>query len=252
MSEQAIWAPVWEGMQGKWMHRKLWEWCAIAQALSERSMLTAGRAGMGFAVGTEPLPSLFASCGPHIIASDLVGASADPSWASTGQLAASLQTVHWPGLVTEPDFKERVRFESVDMRDLSVLPRAQLDFLWSSCAFEHLGSLDAGLQFVEDAMQCLKPGGIAVHTTEYNVSSNDETMSTGDSVIYRQRDIEAFARRLRLKGCVIEDLSFDAGADTCDVAFDYPPYYQHGHQHIKLQLHGYISTSILLIIRRVV
>jgi hypothetical protein len=32
-------------------HRKVWEWCAIAQALEERDMLRPGRRGCGFAVG---------------------------------------------------------------------------------------------------------------------------------------------------------------------------------------------------------
>jgi hypothetical protein len=37
------------------LHRKLWEWCYICQALSERDMLRPGRRGLGFAVGREPL-----------------------------------------------------------------------------------------------------------------------------------------------------------------------------------------------------
>ena len=36
------------------LHRKFWEWAAIAQVLNERGMLGRGRNGLGFAVGTEP------------------------------------------------------------------------------------------------------------------------------------------------------------------------------------------------------
>jgi hypothetical protein len=64
------------------------------------------------------------------------------------------------------------------------------DFLWSSCALEHLGSLDAGLDFVVNAMDLLKPGGTAIHTTEFNLSSDDETLTSGPCVIYRRRDID--------------------------------------------------------------
>jgi hypothetical protein len=54
-----VWDTVWRGMTDtKTMHRKLWEWCAIAQVLEERGMLTADRKGIGFAVGQEPLASL--------------------------------------------------------------------------------------------------------------------------------------------------------------------------------------------------
>ncbi len=52
-------------------HRKAWEWSAIAQALHERGMLEPGRKGCGFAVGVEPLTSLFAARGAEILATDL-------------------------------------------------------------------------------------------------------------------------------------------------------------------------------------
>ena len=35
---------------------------------------------------------------------------------------------------------------------------AGFDFTWSSSAFEHLGSLEAGARFVERQMHCLRPG----------------------------------------------------------------------------------------------
>jgi hypothetical protein len=46
-------------------HRKLWEYGFIAQALFERGLLRPGSCGLGFAVGQEPLVSLFAGFGPQ-------------------------------------------------------------------------------------------------------------------------------------------------------------------------------------------
>jgi len=251
--QQATWGAVWAALlQGKGMHRKLWEWCVIAQALDERGMLGNGRAGMGFAVGREPLASLFAAMGCQVVASDYAGDRSKAAWSGTGQLAASLEAVHWPGLIGRVEFLERVSYRNVDMRELSSLPRGNLDFLWSSCSFEHLGSLDKRLQFVRNALDCLRPGGVAIHTTEYNVSSNDKTVERGGNVIYRPKDIEKFDRSLRLIGCAIEELDFEAGTQPHDLAYDYPPYYANGRQHVKLHLDGYISTSILLIIRKAV
>jgi len=43
IDKKAVWGAVWAGMRGKWMHRKLWEWAAIAEALAERGMLQAGK-----------------------------------------------------------------------------------------------------------------------------------------------------------------------------------------------------------------
>jgi len=250
VDQAAVWGPVWDGMKGKWMHRKLWEWCVVAQALEERGMLVPGRKGIGFAVGHEPLPSLFAKRGVEVVASDFHGEGAEPNWASTGQLGESLQAIHWPGVLPAAEFGERATYQNIDMRDLSALPKEAFDFSWSSCSFEHLGSLEAGLKFLVDSIDCLKPGGIAVHTTEFNVSSNDATLETGGSVIYRRKDIEAFDLRLRSLSCAIEGLDFDAGSEQHDIAYDYPPYYTHGRQHLKLELDGFVSTSLLLIIRK--
>ena len=138
------------------------------------------------------------------------------------------------------------------MLDISKLPKKHFDFLWSSCAIEHLGSLEDGLTFVRNSLDCIKPGGIAVHTTEYNVSSNDQTIEVGPSVIYRRKDLESLDRSLRAEGGAIENLDFEAGAEPHDIGFDYPPYYTNGRQHIKLRLDEYISTSILLIIRKAI
>lgn len=247
----ASWGVVWRGMlDPKTLHRKLWEWCAISQALAERSLLAPGKRGIGFAVGTEPLASLFAARGADIVASDYGAATNAAGWAQTGQLADSLATIHWPGFLSFAVFQQRVRYQDINMADLSHLPDQAFDFGWSSCAFEHLGSLEAGIQFVVQSMACLKPGGVAVHTTEFNVSSNTHTLDVGPNVIYRRQDIEALDCRLRQIGCALEPMDFDPGSQEHDLAFDSPPYYSLGRQHVKLQLGGYVTTSALLIIRK--
>jgi hypothetical protein len=228
-------------------HRKLWEWCAIAQALEERNMLRGGRRGCGFAVGTEPLPSLFAARGATVVATD--GPEAAGHWAATGEHAASRDAIHYPGLIDRPAFDARVSFRLVDMRRVEGLQPASFDFVWSSCALEHLGSLAAGLDFMLAAQRLLRPGGIALHTTEFNLSSNEETVETGDNVIYRRRDLEAFAERLQAEGSVMAPGDFDPGHEPEDLAHDLPPYYVHGRPHVKLLLDRYVCTSILLVLQ---
>ena len=53
------------------LHRKLWEWCYIAQALDERGLLRSRSKGLAFAVGQEPLTAAFASLGCQVVATDL-------------------------------------------------------------------------------------------------------------------------------------------------------------------------------------
>ena len=231
-------------------HRKVWEWCAIVQALEERGMLEAGRSGCGFAVGTEPLPSAFAARGIDILATDQPGSAEAQAWSSVGQHAASLDVLFRPELIGREVFNSHVRFRSADMRNLGLPWDQQFDFVWSSCSIEHLGSLKAGMDFVEQATQLLAPGGCAVHTTEFNVASNETTLGTGTSVIYRQRDIENLDRRLRRVGCGLTRCDFYAGDHPHDLDYDVPPYDRPERPHIKLLLGGHVTTSMLLIVRR--
>jgi SAM-dependent methyltransferase len=226
------------------LHRKLWEWCFIAQALSERDMLRPGRRGLGFAVGAEPLVSLFAAHGCQVVATDLDRERAcQIGWAATGQHVAQLDELNSRGICPAEEFKRNVSFRVVDMNTIPADLR-NFDFVWSSCSFEHLGTIELGIRFLENMARCLRPNGVAVHTTEFNVRSNDATVEEGGFVIFRRRDTEEMARRLRAQGFSI-DLDFTLGDGEADHFIDRPPYIQK--PHLKLELLGYVSTSIGLI-----
>ena len=67
------------------LHRKMWEWLFICEALFERGMLRPGRRGLGFGVGKEPLVALFASMGVEVLATDLDPERArEQGWTETG------------------------------------------------------------------------------------------------------------------------------------------------------------------------
>jgi hypothetical protein len=121
------------------------------------------------------------------------------------------------------------------------------DFTWSSCSFEHLGSIKKGLQFLENQMACLRPGGIAVHTTEFNLTSNRKTINHGSLVLFRHRDIEKIAARLRAKGHSI-DLDFDPGTSPADQYIDVPPYVHL--PCLKIRFGDFVTTSIGLTITK--
>lgn len=230
-------------------HRKIWEYCAVAQALAERDMLRAGRLGLGFAVGAEPLPAAFAARGAVVLATDLRLADSGGIWTATGQHAASKEALWRPGLVGREAFERRVAFADADMRTLDgLLPI--WDFIWSSCALEHLGTLEAGWDFVVSSARLLRPGGVAAHTTEFNVSSGLATIEAGPSVLYRPCDVERLAERLRPEGCRLEAPDFFPGDRPEDLQPDEPPYFQGRRKHIKLRFGDYVVTSMLLILHK--
>jgi hypothetical protein len=229
------------------LHRKIWEHCFIAEALNERDLLRPGISGLGFAVGTEPLAAMFASRGVDVCATDMDTDEAKArGWVDTNEHAAGLDALNTQNLCLPDQFRERCTFRRVDMNDIPD-DLTGFDFIWSSCAFEHLGSLGHGAEFVYRSMDCLKPGGIAVHTTEYNCSSNDATIAEGGTVLFRRRDIEEIAARLRAAGHEV-DVDFTAGSLPADHWVDMPPYKED--VHLKLLLDGYVISSYGLIIRK--
>lgn len=236
--------------QVDFVNRKFWEWCAIAQALDERCMLRTGKRGLGFAVGQEPLASFFAGRGCGILATDLEDEASDENWILTGQHAASKEQLFQPLLVQREIFDARVSFQPADMRTLDGLPEEGFDFVWSSCALEHLGTLQAGIDFVVASARLLRPGGFAVHTTEFNVQSDQATVEAGGNVIYRRRDILSLAEQLRSNGYNLAVPDFDSGDHPFDLDFDTVPYMGAGKRHLKLEIDGFVSTSMMLIVGR--
>jgi hypothetical protein len=229
-------------------HRKLWELCYICETLDQRGLLRPGRKGLGFAVGLERLPSFFASRGCEILASDLpTEDERNKAWAATGQWAAGLESLNQYGLCPPEEYRQLVKFRPLDMNEIPP-DLTGFDFTWSTCSFEHCGSLELGLRFLERQMDCLAPGGIAVHTTEFNLSSNDETVDQGSYVVYRLKDIEAVCLRLKEQGHSVEPLNLDTGTHELDLYVDPPPY--SGDRHLRLDLNGFAATSIGLVIRK--
>jgi hypothetical protein len=227
-------------------HRKIWEWVFIIQALAERDQLDQGRKGLGFGVGQDPLAALFASQGCEIVATDVsVVEDADSPWLATNQHASGLAQLNQDGICDPSLFDRAVRFREVDMRSIPKDLR-DFDFTWSACAFEHLGSLTAGQEFILRQMDCLRPGGYAVHTTEFNVSSNTGTVGVGDTVLYRKKDLDDLVKVLRSLGHNVE-IDYETGTTPADLYVDHPPW---STPHLKIQLGQYVATSMAIIIEK--
>lgn len=229
------------------LHRKMWEWLFIAEALRERGMLAPGRTGLGFGVGREPLVALFAASGCDVVATDQPHESAlATGWTDSAvEWAAGPEDLNGFGLCGAAEFEQRVVYRPVDMTAIPA-DLHSFDFAWSSCALEHLGTLAAGMDFVVAQMDCLRPGGVAVHTTEYLVSSNSATVEAGGTVFYRRRDIEALVQRLRRAGHDV-DMDYTLGATPEDLHVDVPPY---SNVHLRTELAGYVTTSLALIVTK--
>ena len=232
----------------KHQHRKQWEHVWICRVLESMGSLHDGARGLGFGCGIEPLPAVFAAHGARVTATDL-GAEDRRArrWQETAQHLLSAEALSDPAICPPERFFERVDVRAVDM---NAIPEtlAGYDFCWSSCSLEHLGSIDAGLHFIERSLDTLEPGGVAAHTTELNLTSDSRTIKKGGTVLFRRRDIEGFARRMTKLGHEVLPITWDQGDQPEDQIVDVPPYASD--IHFKLALRSYVTTSFGLAIRK--
>ena len=230
-------------------HRKFWEWVYITHKLLDSGAVKEGSRGIAFGVGQEPLPALFASLGATIVATDAPPEIVrNAGWSQSNQHSASRDQLRHPGIIPDALFDERVQHRFCDMTAIDP-DLKDFDFAWSSCSFEHLGSLEAGIQFVVDTVEkVLKVGGIACHTTEFNLSSDDDTVAEGGTVLYRRRDLLALIDRLRQRGHEVEPFLLAPDTHFLDYHVDVPPW--RGSPHLKLRIGQYVATSVGIVARR--
>lgn len=227
------------------VHRKLWEWAFIYHHPDREEKLFEGARGLGFGIGQERLPAAFAARGCSILATDgppeLAG-----HWGRQ-EYSRDKSQLFYEGIVHPAAFNSLVNLSTCD---LNAIPSslANFDFCWSACALKHLGTLHKGIGFVFDSMKTLKHGGIAVHTTELNLSSDDDTVTEGETVLYRRKDIATLYRVLRDAGHRVRPIPVKVGSAPLDHHMDVPPYTHN--PHLKLQLMNYVTTSIRIVVER--
>ncbi|WP_245263294.1 hypothetical protein [Azorhizobium doebereinerae] len=229
-------------------HRKYWEWVFIIHHAIRTGSVGEGTRGLVFGVGQEALPAVFAQMGCFITATDAPFQIAlDTGWSKSNQFATALATLP-NGPMDRAAFERQVEWRECDMNNID--PSLQgYDFCWSSCCLEHLGTLKAGADFIiNSVLNTLKVGGVAIHTTEFNVSSNTDTLESGSTVIYRRRDLEALVAEIRAMGHEVDDFVIAPDNLVIDNYVDTPPFSQF--PHLKLRIENYVSTSAGLIIRR--
>lgn len=244
-------------------HRKLWEFAFALQTLYNHDLLREGVKAIGYGCGQEPLPSYFAKMGIASLVTDLQPeAVAGSGWAETGQHAATLEHSFFENLVTREVFDKHVTHRFVDMNAIPGDLYDTYDFCWSICSLEHVGSIRKGLDFVKNSVKSLKPGGVAVHTTEFNYLSKDKTVDNKSTVLFLRKHFEMLRDELAGEGHEMLEPDFDIGKGVLDRFIDMPPYtgaedwfqppvagYDQ-EAHLKLALDGYPCTCFGIAVKK--
>jgi SAM-dependent methyltransferase len=221
-------------------------------------MLAPGRRGLGFGVGRELLPSVLAAHGVQTTATDLPAEDERSEvWSGTGQHASGIDRMFDRRIVEWDAYCSLCEYRPVDMNRIPAELHGGYDFCWSVCALEHLGSIEQGLNFIEQSVRCLRPGGVAVHTTEYNLQEDGPTVDNWPTVLFQRRHMEVLGQRLATRGARLLAIDFSTGEGVLDGFVDLPPYahsapgwlrYPHA-PHLRLSFGGFPVTSIGLVIR---
>jgi 2-polyprenyl-3-methyl-5-hydroxy-6-metoxy-1,4-benzoquinol methylase len=243
-------------------HRKLWEFAYIAQSLFAHGALKEGKRGLGFGCGEEPLASLFAKYGASIVATDLDPTTSHEQaggWIECSKHATSIAKVLNSDVCPDQYKLANISHEFADMNAIPAHFNGQFDFCWSACALEHLGSIELGLEFIENSMDTLKPGGLAVHTTEFNLEDGP-TIDNMYTVLYQKSHMEQLRVRLKNLGYAVAPFNFDGGSGMMDGLFDLPPWpwdeaklgwkMQENFAHLKRSIGGFACTSIAIAVMK--
>jgi hypothetical protein len=241
---------------GPLVHRKIWEYAFVLQAMKEAGALRAGACGVGFGCGKEPIASFLASRGIDVTVTDLAPEQSQGlGWISTGQHTGCLQHAFFADLIGQEEFDRRVRLEFVDMNAIPASMNDGYDFCWSICALEHLGSIRKGLDFIKNSMRVLRSGGVAVHTTEFNLTNGD-TVDNWLTVLFQQQHFVLLAEELKAEGYEMLPLDPNPGDAFLDKCVDLPPYEvdvvlrQEQPSLLKLSIDGFPATCVGIIVRK--
>ena len=260
---ESDWAAYWcaELKVPRVFHRKLWEFAFVLQALWERGMIGHDKRGLGFGCGHEPIPSYLASKGVRLTVTDMAPEDANSKgWMNTRQHATTIDALFMPHLADRGTFDRNVGLRYVDM---NAIPSdlKDYDFCWSVCALEHLGSIAQGLAFIRNSLATLRPGGVAVHTTEFNFLNDNQTIDNWPTVLFQRRHFTQLAEELRKEGHDVGELDFRIGDKPLDKFIDIAPFPHDWPQstapewsgsvaHLKLSIDGFASTCFGLIINK--
>jgi SAM-dependent methyltransferase len=175
---------------------------------------------------------------------------------SNDQHAMSIEGIWMPELCSQEQAASHLRFRGLDMNEIATDLDGAFDFCWSACALEHLGSIGKGLGFIAQSLRTLRPGGIAVHTTELNLDSGG-TLDHHSTVLFQLGHLEALAERLRQSGFEVAVPAIRDGHPFLDGFVDVPPYPAPSTVgqtlsvlHLRLAIAGYRTTSVGLVIRK--
>jgi hypothetical protein len=112
---------------------------------------------------------------------------------------------------------------NLDMRRLDDVTLRGFDACWSCSVLNEMKSPEEAADTAIGAMDVLRPGGVAVHTTDF-AFADDMLYSPRGALVFPRAFFERLADGLNGRGHVVTPLSFDLGRHPLDGYVDLEPF----------------------------
>jgi hypothetical protein len=212
VSQLATAAQLREPVAGGWMARlrpkgnsgvEHWRKVYTLQVLRRYGMLERGAVGLGFEPSPSGVPAALAAMGTSVVA-------AFPARPGQPLKPEALKKDLSRRAPCDPvSFEENVTARVVSWRRIPE-DLINFDFAWSARANEQLYSVAGAVQFIQDVMACLRPGGLAVHTLSYELVPSGRSVPSTDRILLQQGDVERIALALVSRGHEVAQFKFQA------------------------------------------
>ena len=235
------------------IHRKDWEWALGIIAMRRFGKLNEKSTAIGVGSGTEPVPFYLANKVRHVYATDLYGQN--DGWKRAAPSDFPENPKKYAPFPYKEDALTVLRMDGTKLE----FPSESFDIAFSFSSIEHFGGGDrknhsGALRSLREMERVLKPGGLAVITTEYIINDKEHPEFFNRRTIYS--DLIDKLERLQL----VEPLDLRITTKTLDTVIDFFTIdlnwdkmdndYKKTHPLILVRVRNILFTSIMLVFRK--
>jgi SAM-dependent methyltransferase len=234
------------------IHRKDWEWALGIIAMRRFGKLNEKSTAIGVGSGTEPVPFYLANKVKHVYATDLYGQN--DGWKRAAPSDFPENPKKYAPFLYKEDALTVLRMDGTKLE----FPSESFDIAFSFSSIEHFGggknNHSGALRSLKEMERVLKPGGLAVITTEYIINDKEHPEFFNRRTIYS--DLIDKLERLKL----VEPLDLRITTKTLDTVIDFFTIdvnwdkmdndYKKTHPVILIRARNILFTSIMLVFRK--
>ena len=236
------------------IHRKDWEWALGIIAMRRFGKLNEKSTAIGVGSGTEPVPFYLANKVKHVYATDLYGQN--DGWKRAAPSDFPENPKKYAPFPYKEDALTVLRMDGTKLE----FPSESFDIAFSFSSIEHFGGDDrknnhsGALRSLKEIERVLKPGGLAVITTEYIINDKEHPEFFNRRTIYS--DLIDKLERLKL----VEPIDLRITSKTLDTVIDFFTIdvnwdkmdndYKKTHPVILIRARNILFTSIMLVFRK--